>query len=316
MRILQNSQKQIGNFVGLLLHATRFRSWISWVFIFWMGSTLFALPTSNTFFISISFCTITASGFLINQYFDKDGDRLNPQKKILPMASGKLSSRNALIFFSILTIFSFILTVLVDISLFPFFLLYFGIGFAYSASPLNLKKRPVIDLIVAGICFGILPFLMGMQVVYPLTMEFSDPWVIRRYFDAFLCSIPLLFFQVSGHIFQAIGDYEVDRNNGITTSVVKFGKEKTAKIGVTLFFLAAIIPLFYGLFGLLIVKEFMYWYLLILLIFLPAIIYLLNLFRSPVKKNVESLSKISNKFSPFVLIIVYFCIIALRTIIK
>ena len=86
MRIFQNSQKQITNFVGLLFHATRFRSWISWLFIFWVGSTLFALPTLNTFFISISFCAITASGFVINQYFDKDIDRLNPQKRVLPMA--------------------------------------------------------------------------------------------------------------------------------------------------------------------------------------------------------------------------------------
>jgi 4-hydroxybenzoate polyprenyltransferase len=316
MRILQNSQKQITNFVGLLLHTTRFKSWISWLFIFWVGSTLFTLPTLNTFLISISFCTITASGFVINQYFDKDKDKLNPKKKILPMASGRLSSRNALIFFSVLTSFSFILTAWVDISLFPFFLLFFGLGLAYSASPLNLKKRPIIDLIVAGTCFGILPFLMGMQVVYPLTMDLSDPWIIRRYFDAFLCSIPFLLFQVSGHLFQAIGDYEADRNSGTTTFVVKYGKERSAKIGVTLFLLTAIIPLVYGLFGLLLTKEFMGWYLLMLLISLPAIIYLLNLFRSPVKKNVESLQKITNKFSPFALIIVYFCIIVLRTIIK
>ena len=155
-----------------------------------MGSTLFALPTFKTFFISISFCAITASGFVINQYFDKDIDKLNPQKKTLPMAAGKLSSRNALIFFAVLTSFSFVLTILVDFSLFPFFLLFFGLGFAYSAGPLNLKKRPIIDLIAAGTCFGILPFLMGMQVVYPLSMDFSDPWIVRRYFDAFLCSIP------------------------------------------------------------------------------------------------------------------------------
>jgi len=298
------------------LHATRFRSWLSWLFIFWVGSTLFALPTVNTFFISISFCAITASGFVINQYFDKDIDRLNPQKKILPMAAGKLSSRNALIFFSVLTSFSFVLTALVDFSLFPFFLLFFGLGLAYSAGPLNLKKRPIIDLVVAGTCFGILPFLMGMQVVYPLSMNFSDPWIVRRYFDAFLCSIPFLLFQVAGHIFQAIGDYEADRNSGTTTFVVRYGKEKSAKIGVGFFLLTAIIPLFYGLFGFLITKEFMGWYMLMLLVSLPAMVYLLNLYRSPVKKNVESLSKISKRFSPFVLIIVYFCIIVLRTIIK
>jgi 4-hydroxybenzoate polyprenyltransferase len=281
-----------------------------------MGSTLFTLPILNTFFISISFCPITASGFVINQYFDKDTDKLNPQKKILPVASGKLSSRNALFFCVTLTSLSFIVTALVDTSIFPFLLLYFGLGFAYSANPLNLKKRPIIDLIIAGICFGILPFLIGMQVVYPLTMDFSDFWIMRRYIDAFLCSIPLLLFQVSGHIYQAIGDYEADKNDGTTTFVVKYGKEKSAKIGVSLLLFASIIPLFYGSFDLLIIKEFTYWYLLIFLIFLPAIIYFLNLFRNPVKKNIDTISRISNKYTPFLLLMTYFCIIILRTIIK
>jgi len=121
---------------------------------------------------------------------------------------------------------------------------------------------------------------MGMQVVYPLSMNFSDPWIVRRYFDAFLCSIPFLLFQVAGHIFQAIGDYEADRNSGTTTFVVKYGKEKSAKIGVGFFLLTAIIPLFYGLFGFLITKEFMGWYMLMLLVSLPAMVYLLNLYRS------------------------------------
>ena len=281
-----------------------------------MGSTLFTLPILNSFFISISFFVITSSGFVINQYFDKNNDKLNPKKKNLPVASGKLSPRNALVFFFALTSLSFIITILVDISTLPFLLLYFTLGLAYSANPINLKKRPIIDLIVAGICFGILPFLIGMQVVYPLSMDFSDFWIMRRYIDALLCSVPLFLFQVSGHIYQAIGDYESDKKNGTTTFVVKYGKEKSAKIGAFLFFFAAITPIFYGSFDLLIIKEFTYWYLLIFLIFLPAIIYFLNLLRNPIKNNMEKISRNSIKFTPFLLIIIYFCIIILRTILK
>ena len=314
--ILENKQLVIIKKIRILFSTIRFSSWISWLFIFWMGSTLFTLPILNTFFISISFCAITASGFVINQYYDKKTDILNPRKKNLPVASGKISYRNTLTFFFVLITLSFGITILVEITVLPLLLAYFVLGLAYSATPLKLKKRPIIDLLVAGVCFGILPFLIGMQVVYPLTMDFSDFWIMRRYIDAFLCAIPIFLFQVSGHIYQAIGDYEFDKKNGITTFVVKYGKEKSAKIGVVLFLIAAIIPLFYGSFSLLIIKEFTSWYLLMFLIFLPAIIYFLNLFRNPKKYNLEKISRISFKFSPFLLILLYFCIVILRTILK
>ena len=301
--------------IRILLKTIRFNSWASWLFIFLMGSTLFTLPILNTFFISISFCAITASGFIINQYFDKKIDRLNPRKKNLPIASGKISYRKTLILFLSLTSLSFVIPFLVDMSVLPFLLMYFTLGLAYSANPLKLKKRPIIDLLVAGACFGVLPFLIGMQVVYPLTMEFSNFVIVRRYLDAALCALPIFLFQVSGHLYQAIGDYESDKESGITTFVVKYGKEKSAKIGATLFFFAAIIPIFYGSLGLPIMPEFTSWYLLIFLIFLPATIYFLNLLINPEKNNLIKISRIPFDFAPFLLIIMYFCIFILRTII-
>lgn len=302
--------------IQILLKTIRFGSWASWLFIFWMGSTLFTLPVLNTFFISISFCAITASGFVINQYFDKTTDRLNPRKKNLPIASGKISYRNTLILLFSLISLSFAIPFLVDMSVLPFLLMYLTLGLAYSANPLKLKKRPIIDLLVAGACFGVLPFLIGMQVVYPLTMDFSNFVIVRRYIDAALCALPIFLFQVSGHLYQAIGDYEADKESGITTFVVRYGKEKSAKIGATLFLFAAIIPIFYGSLGLPIMSEFTSWYLLIFLIFLPATIYFLNLFINPKENNLERISRIPFKFAPFLLIIMYFCIFILRIIIK
>ena len=281
-----------------------------------MGSTLFTLPILNTFFVSISFCAITASGFIINQYFDKTTDRLNPIKKNLPIASGKISYRNTLILFFSLLSLSFAISFLVDVSVLPFLTMYFALGLAYSANPLKLKKRPIIDLLVAGVCFGVLPFLIGMQVVYPLTMDFSNFVIVRRYLDATLCALPIFLFQVSGHLYQAIGDYESDKEGGITTFVVKYGKEKSAKIGATLFLFAAIIPILYGSLGLPVMPEFTSWYLLIFLIFLPATIYFLTLLINPEKNNLEKISRVPFKYAPFLLIMLYFCILILRTIIQ
>jgi len=309
-------QKNIVLSVDLFIQAIRVRSWLSWLFIFGLGSTLFAFPVPNTIFIGISFCSITASIFVANQYFDMESDKLNHKKNTLPFASGQISNKVALFLFVALLIIGLLLTTVVDIGLVPLLVLYFGLWLAYSVSPLNLKKRPVMDLIVAGLGAGILPFSIGLQVSHQLTMDFALPWIVKRYQDTLLCIVPLFLFQVSGHIFQAIGDFEADKNARITTSVVKYGKEKAAKIGAVLFSLSAILPLIYGLLNLSITQEFLQWYLLFFIIFLPFIIYLLNLFRKPIKQNIAFIYQISSRTSPLLLLILFCCIIILRTLLK
>jgi len=298
---------------AIYLRALRFRSWIGWLFIFGVGSTLFALPTYNTFPISISFSSITAAIFVVNQYFDRKSDTLNPQKKNLPIASGELSIKSACLLFVSLLTFGLFVTATVDFSLISLFLPYFALWIAYSIPPFNLKKRPVLDLFVAGVGSGILPFLIGLQVSHQLTMDFSLPWMGSKYQGVCLCVVPIFLFQVSSHIFQAIGDYEADKEDGINTFVVKYGRERSAKIGALLFFISFILPIIYGLFNLYLI-EFVYWYLLLFLIFSPFIIYLLNLFRNPIKENINLLLRISNRITPFLLASLYVCIILLRNL--
>jgi 4-hydroxybenzoate polyprenyltransferase len=298
--------------IATYFRALRWRSWIGWLFIFGLGSTLFAIPPYNVLPIAISFSLVTGAIFVLNQYFDRKSDQSNPQKRHLPMASGELPPKHSSILIVSLFAAGLLITTAVDNTLLLLFIFYIAIGIFYSAPPLHFKKRPIIDLIAVGVGSALLPFLIGLQISHQLTLEFSLPWIIRRYQDALLCAIPLFLFQIASHIFQAIGDYEADREEGIRTFVVKYGKEGSAKIGTLFASLSLILPIIYGLLNLALATEFVYWYLLVFLLFFPFVIYLLKLSVTPTTKNIDALMGISRRFTPFMLLALYVFILILR----
>src|SRR4030043_375558 len=150
--------------VAVYLRALRWRSWIGWLFIFGLGSTLFVIPPYNVLPISISFSLVTGAIFVLNQYFDRRSDKANPQKRDLPVAAGQLTPNQSSVLFVSLFALGLLVTAAVDYTLLFLFVTYIGVGIVYSAPPISFKKRPVLDLLVVGIGAGILPFLIGLQV--------------------------------------------------------------------------------------------------------------------------------------------------------
>ena len=302
--------------ISVYLRALRWRSWIGWLFFFGLGSTLFVVPPYNVLPISISFSLVTGAIFVFNQYFDRKSDRTNPQKRHLPVAAGELSPKQSSVLFVCLFALGLLIAAVVDSTLLFLFVTYIGMGIFYSAPPVSLKKRPVIDLLAVGIGAGILPFLIGLQASHQLTIDSSLPWIWRRYQEILLCIIPLFFFQIASHIFQAIGDYEADRGEKITTFVVRYGKERSAKIGVLFSSLSVVLPITYGVLNLAATTEFVYWYLLVLLFFLPFVIYLMRLSANPTTKNIDRLRRVSFRFTPILLLVLYSCALILRVYLK
>ncbi len=302
--------------VTVCLRALRWRSWIGWLFFFGLGSTLFVIPPYNVLPISISFSLVTGAIFVLNQYFDRKSDKTNPQKRHLPVAAGELSPKQSSVFFVSLFATGLLVTAVVDHTLLLLFVTYIGVGIVYSAPPISLKKRPVIDLLAVGIGAGILPFLIGLQASHQLTIDSSLPWIWRRYQDILLCIIPLFLFQIASHIFQAIGDCEADRGEGINTFVVRYGKERSARIGVLFSSLSLVLPVIYAVLGLSVTTEFVYWYLLVLLFFLPFVIYLMRLSANPTTENIDKLMGVSFRCTPILLLVLYSCTLVLRVYLK
>jgi len=298
--------------ITVYLRALRWRSWIGWLFFFGLGSTLFVIPPYNVLPIAVSFSIVTGAIFVLNQYFDRKSDIMNPQKRHLPVAAGELSPKQSSVLFVSLFAIGLLVTAVVDYTLLFLFVTYIGVGIVYSTPPLHFKKRPVIDLLTVGVGSGILPFLIGMQVSNQLSIDSSLPLFWIRYEEILLCIIPLVLFQIASHIFQAIGDYEADKDEKITTFVVRYGKEKSAKIAVLFSSLSLILPIIYGLLNFAVTNEIMYWYLLILLIFLPFAIFLIKLSANPTTKNIERLMSASRRFTPILLLALYLCVLVLR----
>lgn len=291
--------------ITVYLRALRWRSWIGWLFFFGLGSTLFVIPSFNVLPIAFSFSLVTGAIFVLNQYFDRKSDIMNPQKRHLPVAAGELSPKQSSVLFVSLFAIGLLVTAAVDYSLLFLFVTYIGVGIVYSTPPLHFKKRPVIDLLTVGVGSGIVPFLIGMQVSNQLLIDSSLSLIP-------ICVIPLFLFQIASHIFQAIGDYEADKNQKITTFVVRYGKDKSAKLAVMFSSLSLVIPIIYGALNFAVTKEIMYWYILILLIFSPFAIYLIKLSVNPTTKNITNLMSASRRFTPILLVALYLCVLVLR----
>jgi len=298
--------------INSYLRMLRFESWIGWLFNFALGSVLFAIPTVNRLVpFSFSFILATAGIFVLNQYFDRENDKLNESKRGLPVSSGEISPETALDVFFFSSVLSICFVVLTDVALLPLFVTYLGLGVCYSAPPFHLKNRPIVDIIIAGVGSGVLPFVIGLQVSNQFSFDFSLPWVKIFYRDILLCVIPLLLFQSAGHIFQALGDFEADLRGNICTFVVRYGKNTSVRLGELFLITSTLLPiLFWFLTPSL--ADFLYWYMGIFIFCIPVICCLMNLLKDPSRDTINTLRCVSRKFSPPVLLVIWIYVFILR----
>ena len=307
LSVVQNVKKSMSCYIQLL----RVDSWLGWLFYFALGNALFAKPLFLPLVIlSIAFSLLTAGIFVLNQYFDREADKLNDLKKSLPIPSQNISPKTAMIIFCFLNIVSVLIVLVTDADLLPLFLSYIALGIGYSMPPVSLKKRPILDVVAVGVGSGVLPLIIGLQVSHQLTLDLSLPWMVRRYQDVFFAAVPIFLFQSASHIFHAVGDYEGDRKGDVTTFVVKQGKQPAIKVGIALLGAAVLFPLMYGCLNLSLTPGFLSWYLYVFVFFVPVMVYFVNSLRTPSKETLRGLQSISQKVSPAVmlllLIYVYF----------
>ena len=296
-------------FVRLL----RFRSWVGWLAIFGVGSFIFGLPQiSDVLVVAFVFSCITSAVFAQNQYFDKETDQKNPKKNMLPLATDDVSLKTSLLIMVILCGLGFITLTFFNPYLIPIFLAYFALCSAYSIPILHLKGKPILDIIVAGIGSGVFPFLIGLLAANQLSLDIHLPWVARHYQDAFLCILPLFFFQVASQIFQELRDFKADMNDKIQTFVVRYGIRKSTRVATIMVFLAISLPIIFGFLNLSYTNEFVLWYILVLIIMTPILSRFVSLNKNPTKERREALFNFSMKYTPVILIILVTYILVLR----
>ena len=265
----------------------RVGSWLGWIFSFGFGSIYLSLPPLACFLaVLFAFSLATASIFILNQYFDRKEDQENAFKSNLPVASGRMAPQTALIFSLSLIILCLVLVILVDINLLSLFLIYFVFGTAYSAPPFRLKTVPVVDFAVSGVGAGFMPFLMGLELTDKLSSDISS---------VVLGVVPLVLIHCGGHIIQAIGDYEVDRKMGVRTFVVRYGKKKGAIVAGFMFLSACFSPFIYSVFGLLLYRHLLMFFILFPLS-IPVIKCYAAVLKKPSTRNVLDMQKTATKY--------------------
>lgn len=115
--------------------------------------------------------SIAASAvYIMNDWFDAPLDRLHPEKKDRPIASGRIGTERVGLMIVILLTISLIISGLIVPKLAMYIMAYFGINVAYSA---GLKNFPILDVMVIAVGF-ILRILCG-GVIAEVPLSF---WII------------------------------------------------------------------------------------------------------------------------------------------
>jgi len=97
-----------------------------------------------------------------------------------------------------------------------FSLIIFFVGWAYSAPPLKLKNRFLLDLVIHGLFWGSFLFLMGSSMKRIGSLNSIMPHLILIFFASIL-------WEFHNHF----EDYRADKETGSLTSVVRLGLKRS-----------------------------------------------------------------------------------------
>lgn len=147
-----------------IIKLIRVKQWIKNGFMFlplFFGQKLFdldcLLPTILGF---ISYSFFASSIYVLNDYMDREKDRLHPKKKFRPIASGAISPKSAVWIMIILFVTALIIALFLRIEFLFIVMTYTVLNLAYSV---KLKHIAIIDITIISIGF-VLRVLAGAVI--------------------------------------------------------------------------------------------------------------------------------------------------------
>ena len=206
-----------------LLKSMRYRGWTKNLLVF---GALFFVPGAVTQTTAISrsllafvgFCLLSSTMYIINDVADINRDRIHPIKKNRPIASGRLSSSNALLFAFFLLFSAFAIAFYLDLASFtiPLFEkvrhVQYGVTITFGAYfiltvlySIVLKRVPFLDVIIIAVGF----VLRAVAGAAALNVEISQ-WLLLC---TFLLSVYLALAKRRGEILELGEDSANHREN-------------------------------------------------------------------------------------------------------
>ncbi|MBN1871459.1 MAG: decaprenyl-phosphate phosphoribosyltransferase [Candidatus Omnitrophica bacterium] len=157
-----------------LFMALRPTQWVKNLFIFLplvFGGRLFFYPSNlKTLFAFILFSIAASAVYLINDVMDLDKDKHHPIKRLRPLPSGKITTREAYMTALILGCLSIMFSFILDMNLALIIILYLIFNFVYTKA---LKEAVILDVFCLG-GFFLLRIAAGTSVA---NVDFSY-WMI------------------------------------------------------------------------------------------------------------------------------------------
>jgi chlorophyll synthase len=172
---------------------------------------------------------IGGGAVVLNQYFDYEEDRHSSKKREYLLVTGEFNRKNALTYAILLLLMGILVALYVNLDVFAITLVASFCSVIYSAPPLRLKKRMVVDSVTNGICYGVLPTSVGFSIA----SSFS--------YECLIISLPLFLGYSAGHMLLAIPDAENDESSDLRTTAVALGYENTVRVAISLFLLMMVL---------------------------------------------------------------------------
>jgi len=163
--------------------ALRPDQWIKNIILF--AALIFAgqLQNRTSFLLSIfafvAFCLVSSAVYLLNDIIDRENDQLHPQKKLRPIASGRLSVKFASMIIFVLLVLCLVVSIRLPAGFGLIIVAYFLLNVAYS---LKLKKIVIIDVLTISIGFVLRAYAGGIAIDVPVSQ-----WLV-------LCTMLLALF--------------------------------------------------------------------------------------------------------------------------
>ncbi|MGN7359146.1 decaprenyl-phosphate phosphoribosyltransferase [Paenibacillus sp. SAF-054] len=171
----------------LLLQQLRPKQWSKNALVF--AALVFSLKTDTlqdlvtVTGVFIMFCLVSGCVYIINDYKDREADRLHQKKKFRPMASGALQPQTALLFGAALLTLSLAASYFIHPLLTLLLAGYFALNVSYS---LKLKHVVILDIMAIAAGFVLRAVAGGLAIQVRLT-----PWFL-------LCTMLLSLFLAIG----------------------------------------------------------------------------------------------------------------------
>jgi len=183
-------------------------------------SVLLTYSENNAYIYLLSSLLLAVSyGFvtIYNDLSDSEIDIRN-QRKDIPFANGEVSRENLRDLLIGLLIIGWLVALFLNVSTLLWLSVYFFLGWLYSG-PLDFKGRGLLAVSILGICYGVMPWLLG----YSILAQPPTSWAYIIMFASFIFAAGIISL-------KDFKDVKGDTFYGKRTLLVRYGGRVTHKI--------------------------------------------------------------------------------------